>query len=111
MVQEYLEAFRRSDHARVLACLTDDVEWQIPGVFHVRGKEAFDREIENEAFVGSPLITLTRLTEENDVVVAEGTVQAQKREGGLLNLRYCDVFVMRAGKIRQLISYIMEEKG
>ena len=111
MVQEYLEAFRRSDHARVLACLTDDVEWQIPGVFHVRGKEAFDREIENEAFVGSPLITLTRLTEENDVVVAEGTVQAQKRKGGLLNLRYCDVFVMRAGKIRQLISYIMEEKG
>ena len=111
MVQEYLEAFRRSDHARVLACLTDDVEWQIPGMFHVRSKEAFDREIENDAFVGSPLITLTRLTEENDVVVAEGTVQAQKREGGLLNLRYCDVFVMRAGKIRQLISYIMEEKG
>jgi hypothetical protein len=30
--------------------------------------------------------------------------------GGLLNLRYCDVFVMGAGKIRR-ISYIMEEKG
>jgi hypothetical protein len=45
------------------------------------------------------------------VVVAEGTVQAQRREGGLLNLRYCDVFVMGAGKIRRLISYIMEEKG
>ena len=109
-VQEYMEGFRRSDHARILSCLTDNVEWEIPGVFHLRGKEEFDREIENDASVGSPRITVTRLTEENDVVVAEGTVQAQKREGGLLHLRYCDVFVMQDGKIRELISYLMEVK-
>jgi ketosteroid isomerase-like protein len=107
-VEEYLEGFRRSDHARVLACLTEDVEWEIPGMFHVRGKEAFDREIENEAFVGSPRIGVTRLTEENDVVVAEGTVQARRREGAPLNLKFCDVFVMQDGRIRQLISYLME---
>jgi uncharacterized protein len=110
-VQEYLGAFRRSDHARVLACLTDDVEWEIPGMFHIRGKEAFDREIENDAFMGSPQITLDRMTEENDIVVAEGTVQVRKRGGELLNLRYCDVFTMEDGKIRQLISYIMEVKS
>jgi uncharacterized protein len=57
-VTEYLEGFRRSDHARILSCLTDDVEWDIPGMFHVGGKEAFDREIENAAFVGSPRITV-----------------------------------------------------
>jgi hypothetical protein len=38
-------------------------------------------------------------------------VEAQKKEGGLLYLRYCDVFVMQAGKIRQLISYLMEVKS
>lgn len=32
-------------------------------------------EIENEAFVGKPEITVTRLVEEADVVVAEGSVQ------------------------------------
>ena len=26
-VQRFMEAFARSDHAGVLACLTDDVEW------------------------------------------------------------------------------------
>jgi uncharacterized protein len=109
-VEEYLEGFRRSDHQRILSCLTDDVEWEIPGMLHVRGRDAFDKEIENEAFTGSPKIAVTRLTEENDVVIAEGTVQAQKRGGGVLNLRYCDVFVMRGGKIRQLISYLMEVK-
>jgi hypothetical protein len=47
----------------------------------------------------------------NDIVIAEGSVQARKKEGGLLNLRYCDVFVMQAGKISQLISYLMEVKS
>jgi ketosteroid isomerase-like protein len=111
IVTEYMEGFRRSDHARILSCLTEDVEWEIPGVFHVRGKEAFDREIENDAFVGSPRISVTRLIEENDIVIAEGSVQAQKREGSLLNLRFCDVFVMQDGRIRQLISYLMEIKS
>ena len=63
MVDKYMDGFRRSDHEQILSCLTDDVEWEIPGAFHVRGKEAFDKEIENEAFVGRPDITVTRLTE------------------------------------------------
>ena len=109
-VNEYMAAFRRSDHERILACLTDDVEWEIPGNFHVRGKEAFGKEIENEAFVGKPDITVTRLIEENDIVVAEGSVRTQRKGGEPLKLRFCDVFVMQAGKIKQLISYLMEVK-
>ena len=73
-VHRYMEAFRKSTHAEVLACLTDDVEWVLPGAFHLQGKEAFDREIENEAFVGRPAIDVTRLVEEDEVVVAEGSV-------------------------------------
>jgi uncharacterized protein len=109
-VNQYMEAFGRSDHAQILSCLTDDIEWELPGVFQSRGKEAFDKEIENEAFMGSPTITITRMTEENDVVVAEGSVRTHRRDGTLVNLQYCDVFVMQAGKIRQLVSYLMELK-
>lgn len=109
-VDKYMDGFRRSDHAQILACLSDDVEWEIPGVFQLRGKEAFDKEIENEAFVGRPAITVTRMMEENDVVVAEGLVRTQRKDGNALSLRYCDVFVMQAGKIKHLISYLMEVK-
>lgn len=109
-VDKYMDDFRRSDHEQILSCLTDDVEWEIPGAFHVHGKEAFDKEIENDAFVGKPDITVTRLTEENDIVVAEGSVRTQKRSGQPLKLRFCDVFVMQAGKIQRLISYLMEVK-
>jgi ketosteroid isomerase-like protein len=109
-VEKYMAGFRATDHAAILSCLTDDVEWVIPGMLHSRGKAAFDGEIENEAFVGRPEITVTRLVEEADVVVAEGSVRTHRREGAELNLRFCDVFVMNAGKIRHLTSYLMEVK-
>lgn len=110
-VDNYMDGFRRSDHQLILSCLTDDVEWIIPGAFHVKGKEAFDKEIENPAFVGRPAITVTRLTEQGDVVVAEGSVRATRSDGGSLNAVFCDVFEMRDTKIRRLISYLMEIKA
>ena len=106
-VARYMEGFRNSDHEQILSCLTDDVVWDIPGAFHIEGKAAFDREIENDAFVGKPAITVTRVLEENDVVVAEGTVRVQRKGGDFMNLVFCDVFVMRGGKIQQLISYLV----
>ena len=107
-VQNYMDAFGRTDHAEILACLTDDVEWVIPGAVHLRGKEAFDGEIENDAFVGSPTIAVTRMVEEDGVVAAEGSVRAARRDGGTLNAVFCDVFLMRDAKIRHLTSYLME---
>src|SRR6186713_921243 len=104
-VQKYMDSFGRTDHAAILSCLTDDVEWVIPGAFHTSGKAAFDKEIENDAFVGRPTIAVTRMTEQDDVVVAEGSVRCTMKAGGILNLVFCDVFEMRAGKIRRLISY------
>lgn len=109
-IERYMEGFRRSDHEQVLSCLTDDVEWEIPGAFHVRGKADFDRHIESEAFVGRPAITVTRMTEEDDVVVAEGSVRTQRRDGAILNLAFCDVFETRNGKIPRLVSYLVETK-
>lgn len=109
-IERYIDGFNKLDHAQILDCLTDDVEWVMPGFFHHVGKEAFDKEIENPAFSGAPVIALTRMTEENDVVIAEGTVLAQKASGEKLPLVFCDVFEMRGGKIRKLIGFIAEKK-
>ena len=103
-----MDAFAKSDHAGVLYCLTEDVVWIMPGAFHLRGKTEFDKEIENDAFVGRPTIQVSRMTEEDDVVIAEGTVRSRKKAGGILNAVFCDVFEMQDGKVKQLISYVME---
>lgn len=110
LVTRYMDGFRRTDREQILSCLTDDVEWEIPGMFHARGKEAFGEHIVDEGFAGSPDITVTRLIEEDDVVVAEGSVRAGRTDGSSLNLVFCDVFEIEDGKIRRLISYLMERR-
>jgi uncharacterized protein len=106
-VQDYMDGFMVSDHQKILDCLTDDVTWYIPGAFNISGKEAFDKEIENENFVGNPNIQITRMIEENDIVIAEGAVQSSMKNGGTLDILFCDVFHMQDGKIKHLTSYLM----
>jgi len=109
-VERYMDGFRKSDHEQILSCLTDDVEWEMPGAFRLVGKDAFDNEIENEAFVGSPTIEIMRMTEENDIVIAEGTVRCQRQVGGFLNAMFCDAFTMQNAKIKRLVTYQVELK-
>ena len=110
-VEAYMDGFNQMDHAKILACLTDDVEWILPGVYHVKGREAFDQQIENDAFLSPPVVETLRMIEQNDVVVAEGTVRVRRTSGDLVHMVFCDVFEMSGGKIRKLISYLMEVKG
>jgi uncharacterized protein len=105
-VEKYIDGFNRTDHEQILSCLTDDVEWRIPGHFHVAGKEAFDNEIENENFIDSPTVVVTRMTEENNIVIAEGSVKCAFADGGMLNALFCDVFEMKDTKIKKLTSYL-----
>ena len=106
-VERYMEAFTRLDHPAILGCLTDDVEWIVPGAYHHRGKAAFDREIENDAFTGVPLIRVDRVLDAGDTIVVEGRVRANPRAGGHIHLAFVDVFDMRDGLIRRLVSYLM----
>ena len=110
-VAAYMAAFEKGDRPGVLACLTEDVVWELPGAFRLEGKEAFAKEIRNDAFQGDPEITVARLTEDGGVVIAEGRVRTQKKTGEWLRLAYCDVFEMRGGKIAKLTSYLMEVKA
>lgn len=105
-IATYIEGFNKSDHQQILSCLTNDIIWEMPGAFHLEGKEAFDGEIENPAFEGKPLATVTRMTEENDVVVAEGTVTGKRKGGESFSAIFCDVFEMEHAKIKRLIGYI-----
>ena len=66
--QAYMDAYARWDHAGVLACLTDDVEWIVPGAFHLTGKEAFDKEIEGQGNAAPPQISVDRLSKKTTLL-------------------------------------------
>ena len=110
-VEKYMDGFRISDHEKILSCLTDDVSWYMPGFIQLTGKEAFDKEIENDFFEGRPTIQITRMIEENNIVVAEGSVQCKIKAGGMLDAVFCDVFEMQNGKIKKLTTYQMNKEN
>jgi hypothetical protein len=83
----------------------------MPGAFHLLGKDSFDKEIENDAFVDSPTIEISRMTEENDVVIAEGTVRCRRKTGGFLKVVFCDAFTMQDAKIKRLVTYLVDSNN
>ena len=110
-IEAYFEGFRRSDHAMILALLTDDVVWDLPGFRHLEGKPAFDGEIENPAFEGSPDLTIDRLVEEGDTLVAIGTGEGRHREAGPFRFAFCDVFTFQDDLIERVESYLVPLGG
>ncbi|WP_222597206.1 hypothetical protein [Chitinophaga pinensis] len=49
------------------------------GIYQLAGKGAFDREMEDDAFEPDPEIFVTRLIEEDNIVVAEGKVLSKEK--------------------------------
>jgi ketosteroid isomerase-like protein len=111
VVEAYFEGFRQGNHQHILACLTDEVAWDLPGYRHLEGKEAFDGEIGNDAFVGRPTLTIDRLVEEGQTVVAIGTGEANARGGDIHRFAYCDVFTFANDLISRVESYLVPLTG
>ena len=53
-IETYMNAFRNTDRPRILSCLTDDVEWVLPGACHARGKDDFAQHIVDDGFSATP---------------------------------------------------------
>lgn len=107
VVETYFDGFRRSDHQQILGCLTDDVIWYLPGYTLLAGKRAFDSEIENENFVGSPTLTVDRLVESAETVVATGNGEARQKSGEVHRFAFCDIFTFAGALIGRVESYVV----
>lgn len=107
LAEAYFEGFRRSEHAQILALLTDDVRWDLPGYKQLQGKAAFDAEIEGEGTTGPPDLRLDRLVEEGDTVVALGTGTGLLVSGDQFQFAFCTVLTFTGALISRVESYIV----
>jgi ketosteroid isomerase-like protein len=110
-VDAYFDGFRASDHEAILALLSDDVVWVIHGHGRTEGKEAFDREIENDAFEGSPKLTVERLIEEGDTVVAPHLGEGRLKSGDVFRFAGVTVLGFDGELISRVESYIVPLPG
>jgi ketosteroid isomerase-like protein len=106
-VERYFDGFRRSDHELILRCLTDDVVWDLPGYKHLEGRDAFDGEIENDEFVGSPRLHVDRVVEDADTVVAISNGETMPKSGDVRRFAFCDGFSFTGHQIHRVESYLV----
>jgi hypothetical protein len=93
-----------------LSCLSEDVIWEMPSFFNLKGKDQFDKEISNGAADGNPTISISQLVEEGNIVVAEGAVKCKLKNGEFIDALFCEVFHFDEGKIKKLRTYHIEKK-
>lgn len=106
VVEQWGDCFNRQDWRGMLALMTDDIErHEVGAPGRTRGKESFERNMRPGPDVASMRSTISRLTEEGDVVVAEGSVVLTKKDGSSMNILFCDIFEFEGDKIRRQTSY------
>jgi len=104
-----------SDRSQAAGLLADDVEWTewadgVPATGAItRGKAAYVGNFGDDEL----RTTITRMTEENNVVVVEGRVRVHRKAGPDLTVQFCNVFELDHGKIKRKSSFgaLVKESG
>ena len=110
LVETYLTT---TDKSKLGPLLADDVEWVEwgdgvpPSGVVTRGRDAHLKNYGDDKLRGE----IHRLTEENNVVVAEGTAHVTKNDGSSLSVRYVNIFELDHGKIKRKSSFGALLKG
>ena len=105
VIERYIDGFRRTDHAQILSCLTDDIVWELHGHKTVRGRAAFDAEIENDFFEGQPTLEIFRMIEEGDAVAVTGGGRVRQKGGEVLGFVFSEVFHFAGNLVNRLETY------
>ena len=105
--KKLIETYLSTDHSRSAHLLTDDVEW-VEWVDGVPPSGSINKG--KAAVIGNPgddrlRNEITRMTEEGNVVVVEGVCHVTKKDGGSLNVRFCNIFDIENGKVKRLDSF------
>jgi len=109
-IRKVNEGFESGDSDAILAHLAEDVHWHINGKLSAVDKESFRKEVNNEAFEGTPIINVTLQVEEGDHVAAEGTVKCNFKGGKPFEAFFFDIYRFEDGKIKEMRSYVVEKK-
>jgi len=110
LVETYLTT---ADKSKLGPLLADDVEWVEwgdgvpPSGVVTRGRDAHLKNYGDDKLRGE----IHRLTEENNVVVAEGTAHVTKNDGSSLSVRFVNIFELENGKIKRKSSFGALLKG
>jgi uncharacterized protein YndB with AHSA1/START domain/ketosteroid isomerase-like protein len=107
VVERYVDGFRTGDHAAILACLTEDVTWEIVGHASATGRGDFETLIDGPQGASLPRLTVDLTVEEGDVVAVFGAGEFDDSDGTLHTFRFADSFTFRGDLVCAVVSYVV----
>lgn len=114
LVKKINEAFSKGNTKFILANVADDIRWNIVGMPTISGKNDFLETMEMMELQSFPLITVRNIIAEGDYVVVESagkqgtSEQAIGKTGEQNNPSYCDVYLIKDGKVKELTTYVVD---
>ncbi|MBN9105768.1 MAG: nuclear transport factor 2 family protein [Propionibacteriaceae bacterium] len=106
-VERYLDGFRTGNREQILSCLTDDITWTVFGAYRVTGKDGYAEHITEPGFSRPPQLTVVRMVEDGDTVMAELTGDVVSDAGDPARLAMAEVFVIRDGLISERRAFVI----
>lgn len=113
LLKTAFDAWGTGDIRPLIAAMADDVTWTVSGhnswSGSFRGKDSVRRDLLaplGEHFEGTYTSTATRFVAEDDVVVVEARGSVATKAGPRYDNRYCFVFRVEDGRIREITEYL-----
>ena len=113
LLKTAFDAWATGDIRPLLAAMADDVVWTVSGhnswAGSFAGKDSVRRDLLGplgEQFEGTYTSTASRFVAEDDVVVVETQGNVATKTGQRYDNRYCFVFRLEDGRIREITEYM-----
>ncbi|WP_370965549.1 nuclear transport factor 2 family protein [Amycolatopsis sp. cg9] len=113
LLRTAFDAWATGDIRPLVAAMADDVTWTVSGhnswSGSFAGKDSVRRDLLGplgEQFDGTYTSTASRFVAEDDVVVVEAQGRVATKTGQRYDNRYCFVFRLEAGRIREITEYM-----
>lgn len=101
-VRRYIDGFNRLDEAQIRSCLSDRIRWTLLGHFQVAGaRDDFAAIVPPPNCKGPPRITIRRMVEEGDIIMAELLSEVDRLDGSVMRLAICETYVFEDGLIHE----------
>ncbi|RSD14860.1 nuclear transport factor 2 family protein [Amycolatopsis eburnea] len=113
LLRTAFDAWATGDIRPLIAAMADDVTWTVSGhnswSGSFVGKDSVRRDLLGplgEQFEGTYTSTASRFVAEDDVVVVETRGSVATKTGARYDNRYCFVFRLTGGRIREITEYM-----
>lgn len=107
VIRKLNKGFEAGDEETILSCLADDIYWNVPGAFTANSKEEYRKQITNENFTGTPVITIINEIAEGNNVAVEGRVESKMINGTLFKAFFHNTYKLENGKVKSMTSYLV----